>query len=51
MNLLSLILVAMAIIVAGCVFYVAWEFSSGKFESGTKKEPGESKESKDSPGP
>ena len=50
MNLLSLILIAMAIIVAGCVFYVAWEFSSGKFEGGIKKEPGESKESKDSPG-
>ncbi len=51
MNLLSLILVAMALIVAGCVFYVAWEFSSGRFESGAKKEPGESEESKDSPGP
>jgi hypothetical protein len=51
MNLLSLILIAMAIIVAGCVFYVAWELSSGKFEDGVKKEPGESKESKDSPGP
>lgn len=33
MNLLSLILVAMAIIVAGCVFYAAWQFSSGEFES------------------
>lgn len=50
MNLLSLILVAMAIIVAGCVFYVAWQFSSGEFESGqtaakNEKEPGESEES------
>ena len=51
MNLLSLILIALALIVSGCVFYVAWEFSSGKFEGGGKKEPGESKESKDSPGP
>jgi hypothetical protein len=51
MNLLSLILIAMALIVAGCVFYVAWEISSGKLETQTKKEPGESKESKDSPGP
>jgi len=50
MNLLSLILIALAVIVSGCVFYVAWEFSSGKFEGGGKKEPGESKESKDSPG-
>lgn len=50
MNLLSLILIAMAIIVAGCVFYVAWQFSSGEFEaklekSDAKKEPDESKES------
>jgi hypothetical protein len=56
MNLLSLILIAMALIVGACVFYVAWELSSGKFETGEpaaaeKKEPGESKESKDSPGP
>jgi hypothetical protein len=51
MNLLSLILIGMAIIVAGCIFYVAWEFSSGKIEGGVKKEPDESKESKDSSGP
>jgi len=51
MNLLSLILIGMAIIVAGCIFYVAWEFSSGKIEGGMKIEPDESKESKDSSGP
>lgn len=50
MNLLSLILVAMALIVAGCVFYVAWEFSSGEFDSGqaaakNEKEQGKSEES------
>jgi len=50
MNLLSLILVAMALIVAGCVFYVAWEFSSGELESGQaaankEKEQGKSEES------
>jgi hypothetical protein len=66
MNLLSLILIAMALIVGGCVFYVAWELSSGEFESrrqeealaaqrlaasdDAKKEPGESKESEDPPG-
>jgi hypothetical protein len=50
MNLLAIILVAMALIVGGCVFYVAWELSSGKFDPDEKKEPGESKESKDSPG-
>jgi hypothetical protein len=55
MNLLSLILIAMALIVGGCVFYVAWELSSGEFEFDQdsvpeKEEPGESKESKDPPG-
>ena len=32
MNLLMLILIAMGLIVGGCVFYVAWELSSGDFE-------------------
>jgi hypothetical protein len=50
MNLLSLILIAMAIIVAGCIFYVAWEFSSGRYDVSIRKEPGDSKESKDPPG-
>ncbi len=56
MNLLSLILIAMALIAGVCVFYVAWELSSGRHEPGgngtesEKKEPGESKESNDSPG-
>ena len=50
-NLLSLILIAMALIVAGCVFYVAWEFSSDNPGGVKKKEPGKSKESEDSPSP
>jgi len=50
MNLLSLILVAMGLLVAGCVFYVAWQFTAGEWGPSDKKEPGESKESKDSPG-
>ena len=58
MNLLSLILIAMGLIVGLSVFYVAWELSSGDREPSRKnqpqdmdkKEPGESKESKDSPG-
>lgn len=55
MNLLSLILIAMALIVGGCVFYVAWQLSSGDFEFEQdrvpeKEEPDESKESKDPPG-
>jgi len=50
MNLLSLILIALAIIVSACVFYVAWEFSSDDpMGPRKKKEPGGSKESKDPP--
>ena len=37
MNLLSLILIVMALIVGACVFYVAWELSSGAFESAAQK--------------
>jgi hypothetical protein len=44
MNLLSLILIVMALIVGGCVFYVAWELSSGEFESGTQKKALESQQ-------
>ncbi len=50
MNLLSLILIFLALIVVGCVFYVAWHLSSGTWDPANKKEPGESKESNDSPG-
>jgi flagellar basal body-associated protein FliL len=49
MNLLMLILIGMALIVSGCVFYVAWELSSDKPKTAEKKEPGEPKESEDSP--
>jgi flagellar basal body-associated protein FliL len=45
MNLLSLIIIALALIVVVCVFYVAWELSSDKSATGAKKEPDESKES------
>ena len=58
MNLLSLILIAMALIVGGCVFYVAWQLSSGEFENNAAAQavreaegPGESKESEDPPDP
>ncbi len=56
MNLLSLILIAMGIIVGLCVFYVAWELSSGEFETEAqlqreKTGPNGSKESQDPPGP
>ena len=54
MNLLSLIIIAFAFLVVGCVFYAAWKLSSGRFEPESqlanqqmteKKEPDESKES------
>jgi len=50
MNLLSLILIVLALIVVSCVFYVAWQLSSGRWDPAAKAEPDESKESKDSPG-
>jgi uncharacterized membrane-anchored protein YhcB (DUF1043 family) len=60
MNLLSLILIALGLIVGISVFYIAWELTSendkhprrnraAKLQA-QKKEPGESKESKDPPG-
>jgi hypothetical protein len=49
MNLLSLILIFLGLIVAISIFYVAWHLSSGRWDPTEKKEPGESKESKDSP--
>lgn len=45
MNLLSLIIIALALIVVACVFYVAWELSSDNPAIENKKEPDESKES------
>ena len=32
MNLLMIILILMALIVGACVFYAAWQLSSGEFE-------------------
>ncbi len=32
MNLLMIILIMMGLIVGACVFYVAWQLSSGEFE-------------------
>ena len=32
MNLLMIILIVMALIVGVCVFYAAWQLSSGEFE-------------------
>lgn len=45
MNLLSLIIIVLALIVAGSIFYIAWELSSDKPEAGSKNEPDDSKES------
>jgi len=51
MNLLSLILIFLGLVVGISVFYVAWHLSSGSWGPADRKEPGESKEPKDSPGP
>ena len=50
MNLLSLIIIALALVIVGSVFFIAWELSSdkppkGAQSNGDKKEPDESKES------
>ena len=50
MNLLSLILIFMGLLVGVCVFYAAWQLTAVEWEPADKKEPGESKESKDPPG-
>jgi flagellar basal body-associated protein FliL len=49
MNLLMLILILLALIAAGAVFYVAWELSSEEpsgtaTQQGEKQEPGDAKE-------
>jgi Flp pilus assembly protein CpaB len=52
MNLLSLILIFLALAVVGSIAYIAWELTSEKsMPRSDEKEPGESKESNDSPGP
>jgi hypothetical protein len=50
MNLLSLILIAMAVFAAICIFYVAWQFSSGRFEPGTRNDPENSRQTDEPPG-
>lgn len=44
MNLLMLILIFLALVVAGSIFYIAWELSSDKPHP-KRKEPGDAKES------
>lgn len=52
MNLLSLILIILALVVTGTIGYIAWDLTSDDTMSRADKvEPGESKESKPSPGP
>jgi hypothetical protein len=49
-NLLSLILIFLALCIAVSICYVAWELSSGFWDPTHGEEPGGSKESKDPPG-
>ena len=50
MNLLMLILIFLALVVGGTVFYFAWRLSSGRATPLDNREPGEAKESNNSPG-
>ena len=50
MNLLMLILIFLGIVVAVTIFRVAWKLSSDELHGEKSEEPGEAKESKDSPG-
>jgi len=50
MNLLMLILIFLALVVGGTVFYFAWRLSSGGAAPLQSEEPGEAKESNKSPG-
>lgn len=51
MNLLSLIIIFLALTVVGSIAYIAWELTSEKsMPRSDKKEPGESKESNETPG-
>jgi len=52
MNLLSLIIIFLALVIVGSIAYIAWEVTSDRIMPRSEnKEPGESKESKKSPGP
>ena len=51
MNLLSLIIIFLALVIVGSICFIAWELTSERImPRSEKKEPGESKESKKSPG-
>lgn len=51
MNLLSLILIVLALVVAATIGYIAWDLTSAETMSrADKAEPDESKESNDKPG-
>lgn len=50
MNLLSLIIIFLALVVAGSIFFIAWELSSGRPIFREKEEPGGRKERKPPPG-
>ncbi len=51
MNLLSLIIIFLALAIVASIAYIAWEVTSEDImPRGNKEEPGESKESNESPG-
>jgi hypothetical protein len=51
MNLLSLIIILLALVVTGAIGYIAWDLTSAETMSRADKvEPGESKELHETPG-
>ena len=51
MNLLSLIIIFLALVIVGSICFIAWELTSERYmPTGTEKEPGDSKEPEESPG-
>ena len=50
MNLLSLILIFLALVVAGSISFIAWELTSERPVRKEKKEPGDGKEPEPPPG-
>jgi len=51
MNLLSLIIIFLALVIVGAIAFIAWELTSERsMPRSDQDEPGASKESKDTPG-
>lgn len=50
MNLLSLIIIFLALVIVGSIAFIAWEVTSERMMPHSEEKPGESGEGKASPG-